>query len=89
MRLLSQPLELGLEVSRYTKYEPDWALEAPVEAEGVLVPRTHRFLPRCAQPHRLLSNVQLPAGVACAWETSTILAQKTAATLHIMRRVGS
>ena len=40
---------------------PDWALEGPVEDEGVLVPRTHSFLPPCTQPHRPFSNVQLPA----------------------------
>ena len=32
-----------------------------MEDEGVLVPRTHSFLPLCTQPHRPFSNVQLPA----------------------------
>ena len=69
--MLIQPFVLGDEDSRYMKYEPDCALAGPVPYEGVLLPRTHRFLPftssltlYASQLHMPCSNVQLPDGAA-------------------------
>ena len=63
---LVYPALLGLDVSKYTNHEPPCAFLAPVEPDGVVLPRFHIFLPLIAQPHIPLSKVQLPAGVACA-----------------------
>ena len=57
---LVYPALLGLDVFRNTNHEPPCAFLAPVEPDGVVLPRFHIFLPLIAQPHRPLSKVHEP-----------------------------
>ena len=62
---LVYPALLGEDVSRNMNHEPPCAFWAPVDDDGVFVPRTHLLLPLFAQPHRPLSKVHEPE-LACA-----------------------
>ena len=55
---LTSPAVLGLDVSRYMKADPPWALSVPVPELSVEFPRFHILFPPFVQPQSPLSNVQ-------------------------------
>ena len=83
---LVYPALLGLDVFRNTNHEPPCAFLAPVEADVVVLPRCHIFLPLVAQPHRPLSKVHDPELEAVAG-VGPLMAQ--IATIHATSAVRS